>query len=432
MKVLNVTIEKFKNIDSLSIPAGGASVYLVGKNQSGKSSVIQAIWGTLTGKDLPPEPIKQGEESAVIQIELGEDTTEFTAKIRFTEGRKSGHLSLKSHDGQTFKSPRGMLESLVGNISFDPFDFLKKSATEQVKELCKALKVDIFSIEDEYKEAYAERTIINRSLKLKKGIVETAENKTPHIINAAKEGIEPIDTSVVQHELSEVYKRNAQITEIETKLEAKIEKEKALSKRWEEIVDTISKLEEELEVLKAEYAGITDQIVKGKDWLENNPKEDVSVFEESLANAAQHNRLYDEVQSYNKNKEELSALQYDADNINYKLEKLQDAKKKMLADSQLGIDGLDIKQEGIFYNELPLSSDQINTAKLIEIGIRISMSINPDLRIVKISDGSMLDKETLKEVQELLHEHDFQAFVEIVDFDGGPLEVMLEETFNDR
>ena len=53
MKVQKVEIKNFKSIEDLNIDLNGKSVYLVGRNRTGKSSLIQAIYSALWGQEIP-------------------------------------------------------------------------------------------------------------------------------------------------------------------------------------------------------------------------------------------------------------------------------------------------------------------------------------------------------------------------------------------
>jgi len=71
MKIIGLVAQNVKNIKAIEIQADGKSVVLSGKNEVGKSSVIDAITMALTGQ-MVERPIKDGETRAEVVINLGD------------------------------------------------------------------------------------------------------------------------------------------------------------------------------------------------------------------------------------------------------------------------------------------------------------------------------------------------------------------------
>ena len=73
MKIISFKAENFKRLVSVEITPKGNVVKITGKNAEGKSSILDAIWCACGGKDVMPEkPIRAGQESATIELDLGE------------------------------------------------------------------------------------------------------------------------------------------------------------------------------------------------------------------------------------------------------------------------------------------------------------------------------------------------------------------------
>ena len=70
--------------------------------------------------------------------------------------------------------------------------------------------------------------------------------------------------------------------------------------------------------------------------------------------------------------------------------------------------------------------NQISKAKLIEIGLKISMALNPKLRIMRIKDGSLFDSEMLEIVRNACKRNDYQLLLEKVT-DDSEIGFVLEE-----
>lgn len=73
MKIVKLQAENFKRLRAVEIVPKGAVVEISGKNAQGKSSVLDSIWAAVGGKDMSPAaPIRAGENSAKVSVDLGE------------------------------------------------------------------------------------------------------------------------------------------------------------------------------------------------------------------------------------------------------------------------------------------------------------------------------------------------------------------------
>lgn len=70
MKLRNLKISNFRRVQSIELNLDGKSAVLTGRNGAGKSSIIDAVWVALTGKDVPDAPIHHGAHKAEIQADL--------------------------------------------------------------------------------------------------------------------------------------------------------------------------------------------------------------------------------------------------------------------------------------------------------------------------------------------------------------------------
>jgi len=55
------------------------------------------------------------------------------------------------------------------------------------------------------------------------------------------------------------------------------------------------------------------------------------------------------------------------------------------------------------------------------------MAMNPNLRLMVIKDGSLLDKKTLEYILKICESKGYQLLIEMVDRDGGDLSIEFVE-----
>ena len=73
MKIISLQAENIKRLVAVHIEPDGSLVQITGKNGAGKTSVLDSIWWALGGtKPHQPQPIRKGQDNAVIELDLGE------------------------------------------------------------------------------------------------------------------------------------------------------------------------------------------------------------------------------------------------------------------------------------------------------------------------------------------------------------------------
>lgn len=71
MKIIKLAAENIQRLKAVEITPPGHVVKITGKNEQGKTSVLDSIMYALAGtKSLPEQPIRQGESKASIRVEL--------------------------------------------------------------------------------------------------------------------------------------------------------------------------------------------------------------------------------------------------------------------------------------------------------------------------------------------------------------------------
>ena len=69
MKILKLTAENIKKLKVVEITPQGNVVQITGRNGSGKSSTLDAIWWALAGKEaIQGKPIREGEHLHVHNV----------------------------------------------------------------------------------------------------------------------------------------------------------------------------------------------------------------------------------------------------------------------------------------------------------------------------------------------------------------------------
>lgn len=409
MKTQKINIKNFKGIRSYEGDISGKHVYLVGGNEQGKTSFIDAVWLGLSGKNCPPTPITDNGNKGLIEIDLGD----FIARTKLKKGRPiSFELENKNwtEESERFiKSPRSYMESRVGILNFDINDFFNKTDAEQVKYFAKIMGEDFSDIDSQIEEISESRRFDKRKLKELEG-----QNDYYNDEDANRE---PID-----------------IVELSKKIEAENEKKSTYEKvksGVDQRVDRLAKIREELSILEKEALRLTSEKEDGEKWLEdkNNQFDEVSLKEmrKDLENST---KINDEIRISKELKvvdEKCVSMRKAIEDATNDIEVLR-VKKAERISNKINIEGLEynVAEERFLWNGLPFDRKQINTAAQLISGMKIGSTLLRDLKILKV-DASLIDKENFDKVLEWADNEGIQLFVELVDREATKLEVVLQD-----
>lgn len=403
MKIESINIKNFKGLEDVQKEINGQNVYLIGKNGSGKTSFIDAVWGGLTGKKLPEEPTHNGKKKGLIEIDLGD----CIARTKFTKGRPTKfELERKEFEKEAdkfIKSPRTYLENRIGLLNFDIDEFFAKSNLEQVRYFSKIMNVDFSDLDADLEELAESRKFDKRKL------AEFEAKNTWY----KKEDIERDFINVVD-------------------LSKKISDAKEKKETYDKIASGIKEREAKIEALRAEIETLEGQVKDGQKWLnsdDNKPleAEEIAKLQEELENSDELNNAKREALEAKEAEQEVENYRKMIEEQTEEIEKKR-AEKAARISKNINVKGLtyDVNEERFLYEGLPFDGKQINTAAQLIAGMKIASTMLKDLKILRV-DGSLIDKDNFDDVLAWSQENDIELFVELVDREGGDLQIVVNE-----
>jgi predicted ATP-dependent endonuclease of OLD family len=400
-KVQRIEVINFKGLDSISSNLDGRSVYIVGGNEAGKSSFIDAVFTGLTGENIPPEPIKRGKKEAKIEIDLGDGLAVVVEFNKVASGETKRKLSLIV-DGEKVKdAPASRLKDIVKTISFDPFEFMAKSPKEKLDYFCKIAGLNTTEIDAEYRDNLDLIAVETRELK--------KHELTPFDQTLVDK--EEVDSLEVINRLRALEDKNRKITDFEAKVKALELENVDITEQIQVLIDKIAKNKELIE--------------KGKAWLETNVVAPTTDIEAELANLDATNKAIREAKEAKRKNEDRTKRQENIDLATEANKKLRSKKEALISDALAGIDGLTFDDEnGFLLNGLPFNESQNNTASQIIAGLKIGLKMLGEVRVARF-DGSLLDDKHLEEVKAWADSQDLQLFIEIVDRESSALRLEI-------
>jgi len=397
MKIIELKSSNIKRLKAIELHIDEKQnlILITGKNAQGKSSVLDSIWYALGGKKAAQDkPIRDGEEKGEIELTLKSEKGNYVVKRTFTD--KGSYLSVSNTEGAKYSNPQELLDYIVGSLSFDPLEFSRMDAKKQVAELTKIVGLDFTDLDNKKKELTEERLLVGREQK--------------SLATFSDEDVK----------FSEEYSKKNEVSVSE--LSAKLEKETNIHRDYETAIKKISLNDTEIAEMKARITMLEDESAKLRKIKDT--EEDLDKLRSSISDVDGENnkirKAKDIVSSIAKFKEK--GVEYH--NLTEEIKKIDAEKTNKLAKAKMPIDGLSWNEEGVLYNGIPYN--QISSAEQLRVSMAIAMSSNPKLRMLQIRDGSLLDKDNLKVIDEMTKGKDFQAFVEKVD-DSGKIGIVIED-----
>lgn len=405
MKIVNLKAENVKRIKAIDITPSGPIVEITGPNESGKTSVLDSIFMALAGKkSFPPQPVRAGEEQAVIRVDMGDLIV--TRKI---DADSNTSLVVEAANGARYPSPQSMLDGLLGALTFDPLEFSRMKPKDQLDTLRKLVKldVDIDELEALNRADYVNRTEINRvgkSLNEREKVLFVQWN--PSITE------KPINVSSLFNDMEAADKHNKSID---------------LSRRQrEESAFIIDRKLKEAESLRERAHKLEMEAEVERLALNNLPPLDdpldVSVFRARIEEAQETNKLVEVGRQLHAIREEIAANDKEAQELTLRMQQRENRKAQAIADAKMPIEGLSFGDGMVLYNNIPF--EQCSGAQQLRISMAIAMATNPQLRVLRIKDASLLDENSMQMVKDLATENDYQIWLETV---GGTVGIIMED-----
>lgn len=391
MSIVKLTSTNFKRIKAVEISPDkdGNLVIISGKNGQGKSSVLDSITAALGGTSTKttPKPIRDGETKAEIVLE----TEELVVTRKFTPSGST--LTVKSPDGAVYPKGQAKLDELVGKLSLDPLAFTQLDEKKQLAQLLDLvdLPFNVAELDAERKAIFDQRAEIGRQGKAIGDV--TVDANLPADETSASQIIGAIRTAQEQ---------TAKIGDAEQGV--------AFAKnKVEEITAQIAELTRHLEQW-------SEAVIQNQEQLAAMAQPaDVSTLEEQLAGVEETNAM---IRSNNAAKEQEARkkeLRASYESLTEQINAIDKRKADGLAAATFPVDGLGFDSDGVTYQGVPFK--QASTAEQIRVSLGMAMALSPKLKIVRIADGSMLDSDNLKLIEEMATEKGFQVWLEIVE--GG-------------
>jgi hypothetical protein len=410
MRIVNLQAENVKRLRAVEICPDGDIVVIAGRNSQGKTSVLDSIFWALAGASATrdtPRPIRDGEDSAQVRLDLGD-----LVVTRAWKGDRST-LRVDSAEGATYRSPQAMLDGLVGSLSFDPLAFSLQPDREQLATLLSLVDLPFVpaQLDAERRRLFDERTAVGRDGKALDGqlagLPPLAEGLPTEELSLADLLAERQGAVDLQRENDEC-RREAD--GIETSVQHYINLVAQLQGQLAETQRLLGEHQTDLTAARAQVEALVDP--------------DITLIDVKLAGLEETNRAVRAAWQRDDVARQVACARTAYDGLSAQISDLDERKAAALREARMPIDGLGFDTEGVTYRGVPFR--QCSASERLRVSLAIAMAMNPKLRVIRITDGSLLDSENMRLIGEMAGDHDFQVWLEVVD-ESGHVGVVIED-----
>lgn len=424
MKIIQMHVNNIKRIKAVDVNPKGNTVIIGGKNANGKSSTLDAIVMALGGaKHTPEKPVRDGEETAEIRIDLGD----YIVTKHWTNPT-TPYLKLEGKDGAKIGNAQTVLDRLVGDLSFDPLEYTLMPPDKRLQILRRLSGVDFDALDAAYREAYESRTEANKEysrviahLKTFDDVPDSIPDSMPiEEIRAERdkaaahnESINPVK-AILGDLKNRQFKQAQSVAHIQSAITARKhsirEAEIKIENIRNEIKDLASKEVLELKALDETIATVTHEQARVKSHVAI----DLKAFDAQIDEYHSRLKIVERAIQKHAVKTNADSWAMTKDAKDELVKEAVERRAKAIADAPLPIKGLSITETGkdVLYEGIPFG--QLAKSEQIRVSFAMAVATNPKLRVALIRDGSLLDKEGLEAIKSLAEHHDYQVWIERV------------------
>jgi hypothetical protein len=399
-RIIRLAVNNIMRISAAEVrPDGNPLVIVAGRNSQGKTSLLDSIAIALSGKDLPAQPIKRGEATASVILET--DELIVTRTFSQTGGAK---LEVRDRNNEKVTQPQTKLDLLFSKTTFDPLTFANSKPLDQANTVRRIAGLDFTADDAEHAKIFEERTAVGRDLRAAQA------RRDQHRRTDAPE--EEVSLSDLAEKLENGQETNRGIDrrlEIFARME---EYEGNCKTAVDEAQRAVEAAQLALEGARAELEQASANVVTTKAEVANLEKVDTAAIRQQMAEAEETNVKVRANQAFRTEHTEVVRLQGAVSELTGKLDAIAKRKQDALGAAKFPIDGLAFNDAGVTFNGVPF--DQASSAERIRVSLAIACALNPNLRVMLIRDGSLLDEESVALIAEYAAEHGAQVFMECV------------------
>ena len=400
-RLISLEAENFKILKAVRITPDRSVFKISGANAQGKSSVLDIVSAAIGGAALcPKQAIRKGQTEGMVSADFG--ALKATRRFRLKEdGSETSDLTVEFSDGKRPRKPQDVLNELRGSpLAADPLEFARMRPKERY-DILKKLVPD-FDFDEQAKarrNLFDDRTQVGREFDRSKGASDS-------IIVPPDAPLAPVDVTDLAAKLRQASESNAEI-------DTRAARREGFADELEAMRDRADSLAAELKALHADIASRENKIADAEPLP---AKVDTLAIEQQITDAERVNAGARKRASKTAHETEVKMLGDRYETLTASLEAIDAAKAHAIESAKLPVPELTFGEDDILLDSLPF--DQASTARKIRVSTALLMALKPELRVLLVREGSLLDDDARAALEADAEKHGFTVLLECVGTDG--------------
>ena len=408
IKINSLELDDVKRIRAVKLaPAANGLTIVGGKNNQGKTSVLDAIAWALGGEKFrPSDAVRNG---SAVPPHL---------KVKLSNGivveRCGKNSDLKVTDASGKRAGQQLLNAFISSFALDLPKFMESSSKEKANVLLQIIGVGdkLYELDNEENKLYNRRLEIGR----------IAEQKAKYAAELPEyEGIpkEPVSVSELISQQQEILARNGE--------------NQRKRDRAEQLKATYSNITSRIEILRSQLAELEKQQSDIAEDLRIAELSAAELYDESTDELENNIRNIEAVNikirsNLDKEKAEIEAKHYkdEYDSLTSEIEDIRTTRCKLLDNAELPLPGLSVENGELTYKGQKW--DCMSGSEQLRVAAAIVRKLNPECGFVLMDKLEQMDIDTLNEFGEWLEAEGLQAIATRVST-GSECSIIIEDGY---
>lgn len=401
VKINTLELENVKRIKAVALePSPNGLTIIGGKNNQGKTSVLDAICWVLGGEKYRPS--KAQRDGALLPPNL---------KVTLSNGivveRKGKNSSLKVTDQNGNKSGQQLLNSFLEPLALDLPQFMNSTSKEKADTLLRIIGVGdkLFELERNEKEMYDRRHAIGQ-------IADQKEKYAKEMVSYDNVPEIPISASELITQQQEILARNGE------------NKRKRQEKERYEY--ELEQARQALDEAKRRFAQAQVNAQEATESAEDLHDESTAELEKNIADIETINAKVRANLDKEKAEEEAKVYRGQYDSLSVQIDNIRKEKYDLLHGADLPLEGLSVEDGELTFNGQRW--DNMSGSQQLRVATAIVRRLNPECGFVLLDKLEQMDADTLREFGDWLEAEGLQAIATRVS-DGDECSIIIEDGY---
>ena len=409
VKINSLELENVKRVKAVKLePTASGLTVVGGKNNQGKTSVLDAIAWALGGAKYKPSQAQR--EGSLVEPQLHIELSNGMVVERLG---KNGSLKVTDPSGQ--KGNQSLLDGFISQFALDLPKFMEADKNTKAKILLQIIGVgDKLSVFDKQEsELYNRRTEIGRIADQKKKYADEMvqwDGVPEEIVSAAE---------LIQQQ-QEILARNGRNQELRNQVK-NLEAQKTL------LEQRIEEAQKALNAMHEQFAELMEKLSIANTNAKDLQDESTAELEESIANIDSTNAKVRDNLNKQRAQEEADEYKRQYGDLTTQIEEVRKSRMELLNGVEMPLDDLSVQDGELIYKGQKW--DNMSGSDQLKVATAIVRKTNPQCGFVLLDKLEQMDIDTMNEFGKWLQDNNLQAIATRVST-GDECSIFIEDGYS--